>query len=149
MSLSSLFPSTPPTHPSAVLTAHRALYNSLLSTQQYQPFVWPYRALGPNLLIAYLLIPPLNTSRRPKLAAASYYARWVVLVTVLWFSGWAIVECRSPMVTVGYGIGLINAWSVLWTATLVVFVDMRRVGRRIEARKKLERKEEADSEITD
>jgi len=33
---------------------------------------------------------------------------------------------------VGYGIGLLNAWAVLWTATLVVFNDFRTTARRIE-----------------
>lgn len=38
------------------------------------------------------------------------------------------------MVTVGYGIGLINAWSVLWAGTLVLFLDGRGEVKRIEAR---------------
>lgn len=29
------------------------------------------------------------------------------------------------MVTVAYGIGLISAWGVLWTATLIIFADAR------------------------
>ncbi|KAL9639738.1 MAG: hypothetical protein Q9164_000750 [Protoblastenia rupestris] len=39
------------------------------------------------------------------------------------------------MVTIGYGIGLLNAWSVLWAATLVIFNDARGEFRRIEGRR--------------
>lgn len=36
------------------------------------------------------------------------------------------------MVTVSYGIGLLNAWAILWSATLVIFNDARGDFRRIE-----------------
>lgn len=134
MSLSTLYPSTPPSHPATVLTAHRTLFHHLVSTSQYQPFVYPYRALGPHILIAYLLLPPISPSKTPRLAAFVHHARWVVLAVVVWFCGWTVVECRSPMTTVGYGIGLINAWSVLWAWTLVVGLNARRGVGRVEMR---------------
>ncbi|MCJ1275534.1 hypothetical protein MMC21_003337 [Puttea exsequens] len=42
------------------------------------------------------------------------------------------MECRSPAVTWGYGIGLLDAWAVLWSATLIIFCDARGELRRIE-----------------
>ena len=50
------------------------------------------------------------------------------------------------MVTVGYGIGLLNAWAVLWSATLLVFNDARGNFGRIEVQKgEVER--EADGNV--
>ncbi|KAL8785830.1 MAG: hypothetical protein Q9213_003137 [Squamulea squamosa] len=61
---------------------------------------------------------------------------------IIYVSVKAILECRSPAVTVGYGIGLLNAWTILWSATLIIFNDGRRDYRRIERQ---ERPAEASS----
>ncbi|KAL8867777.1 MAG: hypothetical protein Q9174_005443, partial [Haloplaca sp. 1 TL-2023] len=46
------------------------------------------------------------------------------------------MKCRSPAVTLGYGIGLLNAWAILWSATLIIFNDGRSEYRRIERQEK-------------
>ena len=100
-------------------------YQTTFAKSDYQPFVWPYRAMGPNLLVWYLLLPPTKSR-------LVFYLRYPVLALIIYFSVEAIIECRSPMVTTGYGIGLLNAWVVLWSATLVIFTDARSTYRRIE-----------------
>ena len=107
-------------------------YNDAIRPGQYwpyHPFVWPYRAIGPYLLIIYLLLPP-SQSR------AVYFARYPLFLVIVYFSILAIIECRSPAVTVGYGIGLLSAWTIFWTATLTIFTDGRSEYRRIERQDK-------------
>ena len=97
----------------------------------YEPFVWPYRALGPNLVILYLLIPP-NESK------GVYLLRYPLILFVIWHAIDGLIWCKSSYVTVGYGIGLLNAWSIVWAATLLLFNDARSDFRRIEAAGELE-----------
>lgn len=114
-----------PSSPNDVLTQYQQRLHELLKTGEYAPFVYPYRALGPNLLIGYLLLPP---SKLPIV----YHARYPLFALIIYLSVSAIRECRSSMVTVGYGIGLLNAWAVLWSASLIIFNDARADFRRVE-----------------
>ncbi|KAI4177718.1 MAG: hypothetical protein LQ343_000181 [Gyalolechia ehrenbergii] len=100
-------------------------YHAAVNTGEHHPFVWPYNALGPYLLIVYLLLPP-SQSR------AVHLARYPVFLLIIYLSVTAIRDCRSPAVTVGYGIGLLNAWTILWSATFLIFSDGRNDYKRIE-----------------
>ncbi|KAI4142167.1 MAG: hypothetical protein L6R39_005061, partial [Caloplaca ligustica] len=115
----------PPVGPREVLTKFHAEYHAAVQAGKYQPFKWPYRALGPYLLIGYLLLPP-SRSR------AVYLLRYPVFALIIYLSVTAIRECRSPAVTVSYGIGLLNAWTILWSATFLIFNDGRADYQRIE-----------------
>ncbi|KAL8906967.1 MAG: hypothetical protein Q9171_006059 [Xanthocarpia ochracea] len=99
--------------------------HAAIDAGEYQPFVWPHRALGPYLLIFYLLLPPTSSP-------IVHYARYPLFALIIYVSVAAIHDCRSPAVTVGYGIGLLNAWTILWSATLMIFTDGRRDYKRIE-----------------
>ena len=114
-----------PTSPHDVLRQFQQRLDAGLASGEYKPFVWPYRALGPHLLILYLLLPPTNSK-------AVYYARYPLFALVIYLSVDSMVNCRSSMVTVGYGIGLLNAWVVLWSASLIIWNDARGDFKRIE-----------------
>ena len=138
MSLSSLIAYSSSTTPTTVLSVHRAFTTTLITTT-HQPFVYPYRALGPHLFVAYLLLPPATKDKgrltsSPLYASLVYNLRYPVFLVASALCIQAIVECRSPLVTVGYGIGIINAWSVLWMACWMLFGDGRGA-RRIERRR--------------
>ena len=96
-----------------------------IQTGEFEPFTYPYRSLGPNLLILYLLIPPT----RSKLV---HYLRYPLFLFIVYHAVEGVIRCRSPMVTVAYGIGLLNGWAVLWSACLLIFNDARTEHRRIE-----------------
>lgn len=115
---------TPTSHYDVLQQFHQRLDEGLASGE-YEPFVWPYRAFGPNLLILYLLIPPMKSK-------IVYYARYPLFALIIYLSVDSILKCRSPMMTLGYGIGLLNAWAVLWSATLIIWNDARGELRRIE-----------------
>ena len=104
-------------------------YQLAFEKSTYEPFVWPYRALGPHLLILYLLVPPSENQ-------SVYFLRYPVFAAIVYFSIEAILECRSPLVTAGYGIGLLNAFAILWSATLLIFNDGRANFKRIEGQRK-------------
>lgn len=108
-----------------VLARFNDKYNTLLATEGYEPFVYPYNALSAYLLIAYLLLPPSRSG-------LVHYARYAVFAIIVVASVTAIRQCRSSMVTVGYGIGLLNAWAILWSASLIIFNDARADFKRIE-----------------
>lgn len=108
-----------------VLDRFRADYHAALNSGDYHPFVWPYRALGPYLLVFYLLLPPTQSR-------AVHLARYPVFALIVYLSVTAIRDCRSPAVTVGYGIGLLNAWTILWSASFLIFNDGRKDYQRIE-----------------
>ena len=119
-----LFNPTPTSHYD-VIRQFQARLDAGLASGEYKPFVWPYRAFGPNLLILYLLLPPTKSK-------IVYYARYPLFALIIYLSVDAIMVCRSSMVTMGYGIGLLNAWAVLWSATLIIWNDAREDFRRIE-----------------
>ena len=96
-----------------------------IRTGEYEPFIYPYHTLGPNLMILYLLIPPTKS----KLIS---YLRYPLFGFIVYHAVEGIVWCRSPSVTVGYGIGLLNAWAILWSACLLILNDARSDFRRIE-----------------
>ncbi|KAL2036941.1 hypothetical protein N7G274_010366 [Stereocaulon virgatum] len=114
-----------PTSPQQVLAQYQQRFDDALATGQNTPFVYPYNAFGPYLLILYLCLPPSKSS-------IVYYARYPLFAIIVYLSVTAIVQCRSSMVTVGYGIGLLNAWAILWSATLIIFNDARADFKRIE-----------------
>lgn len=114
-----------PTSYHDVLRLYQNRLDEGIASGEYEPYVWPYRALGPHLLLLYLLLPPTNSR-------LVYYARYPLFAVIIYLSIGATLKCRSSMVTVGYGVGLINAWTVLWSATLIIFNDARRDFKRIE-----------------
>lgn len=114
-----------PTSHHDVLRQFQDRLDAGLASGEYKPFIWPYRALGPHLLILYLLLPPTKSR-------IVYYARYPLFAVIVYLSVDSILNCRSSMVAVGYGIGLLNAWAVLWTASLIIWNDARGVFRRIE-----------------
>ena len=114
-----------PTSHYDVLRRFQERLDAGLASGEYKPFVWPYRALGPNLLILYLLLPPTESK-------IVFYARYPLFAFIIYSSVDSILVCRSSMVAVGYGIGLLNAWAILWSATLIIWNDARRDFKRIE-----------------
>lgn len=114
-----------PTSHYDVLRQFQERLNEGLVSGEYEPFVWPYRAFGPNLLILYLLLPPTKSK-------VVYYARYPLFALIIYLSVDTTLKCRSSMVTVGYGIGLLSAWAVLWVASLIIWNDARGEFRRIE-----------------
>ena len=118
--------SSPPT-PAEVLANYRDLYRTLLSSSHYSPFIYPLHALNINVVILYILLPPTRSK-------FVFYLRYPIFCCTLYLSIQVIWRCRSPTVTVGYLIGLLAFFAILWSATLIIFGDARGEYRRWELR---------------
>ena len=114
-----------PTSHHDVLRQFQARLDAGLASGEYKPFVWPYRALGPYLLILYLLLSPTKSK-------VVFYARYPLFAFIIYHAVDGMLVCRSSSVAVGYIIGLLNAWAILWSATLIIWNDARRDYKRIE-----------------
>ncbi|MCJ1282960.1 hypothetical protein MMC26_002287 [Xylographa opegraphella] len=117
--------SSPPSSYRALVTLYEKQYNDAVAKGDYLPYVWPHRSLGVYLVIMYLLIPP--TSSR-----FVSYARYPVFAFNVYWAIKAIKECRSAAVSTSYGIGLLDAWAILWLAAVLIFDDGRSDFCRIE-----------------
>lgn len=108
----------------AILAHYRDLATSLWASGTYTPFIYPLHALGPTCLCAYvLLIPPIQPDS--KLYKPVFYLRYPLFAFIVYISLRTMKECRSPSVTVGYGIGLFSALSLSWSTMMIVFGDVR------------------------
>ncbi|MCJ1340772.1 hypothetical protein MMC09_006068 [Bachmanniomyces sp. S44760] len=130
--------STAPTDYHQVVEQHQRECDASIASGQYVPFVWPYRSFGLFIVFFYLLLPPSQSIILQR-------TRFIVFAINAYFSISAIRECRSSAVSVGYGIGLINAWSILWSSVLLVFNDARTDFKRIEKRTIVERDQKEQS----
>ena len=104
-----------------------ASFEELIRKGHYRPYVWPYCAIGPYLMIFYLLLPPTRSGLVEK-------AKYPLFAAIIYLSLEAIIHCRSAWTTYGYGIGLMNAFAILWSSAHLLFQDSRLEARRIEGR---------------
>lgn len=121
MSFVSTFPST---H-TQLIEEYHAQYDADVQSGSIQPFVYPWGTFGAGLVILYLLIPHRHSQ-------ILKFLRFPVWALNAWFSIWTVRNCRARTMASGFGVGLISAWSVLWTATLLVVYDAQTDFRRIE-----------------
>lgn len=133
--------STPPATYRVLVTLYEKQYNDSIARGEFEPYVWPYRSFGVYLALAYLLLPPTQSR-------AVFYARYPVFAFLIYWSLKAARECRSATVAVGYGIGLLDAWSILWIASLIIFNDARGEFRRIEYAERVEGADDTSGEAT-
>lgn len=113
-------------------------YDSLVSSGQVQPFVYPFTSYGAFFVLIYLCI---DHRRRPWLRRC----RFLVWSAVAAFSLWCIIYTRARNPAAAFGVGLINAWATLWCAVMLVFNDAQKDFTRIE-RKELNHDSTADRE---
>lgn len=110
-----------------LLARYPTEYEAAVAGGTAAPFVYPHASFGALLLMFYLMIP----SRADQLATI---LRYPVFAYITYFSISTIRNCRSPDPAVGFAIGLLSAWSILWSATLMIFNDARKDFSRIERR---------------
>lgn len=113
-----------------VLAHYRLVAANFHSSHTFKPFIYPLHAFGPNFIIAYLLLPPV--SRNNRLSKPIFNLRYPLFAFVVYLSLKSMMECRTATPTIAYGIGLLNAWTILWAATLIIFGDARGDYRRLE-----------------
>ncbi|MCJ1445501.1 MAG: hypothetical protein MMC23_006006 [Stictis urceolatum] len=123
--------STPPRNHLELLRMYDAQIRDAYARGEYEPVVWPYRTWGFIVVLVYLALPPSQSSvvKLLRFPVFGYFVYW---------SYRCMVETRSIHMHSNYGIGLINVWSVIWLAALMIFSDARREAQGIERRERRE-----------
>jgi hypothetical protein len=111
-----------------VREVYRADFRARVAAGTVRPFSLPYDLVGSFILPAlYLSIPH---TRRPWL----YRARFLVFAAVVLLNLRMMGEASSINVAPAYAVGLMGAWGILWSATLLLWTrpqfDAERVQRR-------------------
>lgn len=126
--------SNPSTH-LALIQQYQVQFEADLKEGHISPFLYPQGSLGVFILIIYLLIPQHHFS-------LIRYARIPVFVFIICFQVFIIRTCRSMRWAIGFGIGILSAWAIVWSAALILFTDPQNNFRRIQSRSQPKRPEE-------
>ncbi|PSR90443.1 hypothetical protein BD289DRAFT_505143 [Coniella lustricola] len=124
---------------------YRAYFTSAHAAGDLRPLVVPYSLLGAFIIpVLYLAIPH---TRRPWL----YAARYPVMLAIVTFNMAETFGSGSSSANfaVGYAVGLMQAWGVLWSATLLVWMRPQFEGERVAKRKRLVHRRENANLLVD
>jgi len=117
-----------------------AKYDSAIASGRFSVFLYPWGTVGAAAIILYLLIDHRSSPLLKSL-------RWPVWLFNAVFSIYCILFTRARNPAAAFGVGLISAWSLLWTATIVLVNDCQTDFRRIERRERV--LDESPSEAQD
>lgn len=111
-----------------VRTIYRAHFDYELALGTVKPLVVPYGVLITfGLPILYFSIPHRN---RPWL----FNARYLLMLYIILYNVRETFVTTSPNFALGYAVGLMQAWGIIWNMTLLIFMrpqfDAERVERR-------------------
>jgi len=91
------------------------------------PFVYPMGSLGATVVLLFLLVPPRSIFH-------SQLTRYAAFGFIFSLHVFMITNCKARNVEPAFGVGLICAWGVLWSAAILVFndakVDYKRIVRK-------------------
>ncbi|KAI0409744.1 hypothetical protein F4802DRAFT_604398 [Xylaria palmicola] len=96
------------------------------------PFVVPFH------LLAYWIVPTLYLALPHRGRPWLYRARWLVLAFVCVFNWHMVRHVTSPNFAVSYGVGLVAAWTTIWSFTLLVWTRPQWDAKRVERRRRVE-----------
>ena len=99
-----------------VIALRYAEYDAGIKSGAFQPFVYPWGTFGATVVLLYLLIP---RHRSPLLRPA----RFMAVAINACFAFYTILHCKARFLACSFGIGLVQTWSILWIATILVFND--------------------------
>ena len=101
-------------------------YDEDVASGIFRPYVLPYGWLGALVVFIYLLLPHRN---RPYMR----YLGYLVFAFNLVFSVHLVLHTRTKAVVCEFALGVLSAWSAIWSAALLVFndvqVDFKRIVR--------------------
>lgn len=114
----------------SVRDVYRLHFTHELAAGAVKPMIIPYAILGTFILpILYFTVPHVN---RPWL----FRARYPLMLFILLFNIHETLTTASANFAVGYGIGLCQAWGILWSATLLIWMSPQFEAERVERRKR-------------
>lgn len=123
-----------------LLVQYRLQYEAAISHGDAAPFVYPRESFAALILMIYLMIPQ-------KASLLTRYSRYPLFGVMTYLSISTMRRCRSPGVATGFAIGFLFSWSILWSATLIIFNDARKDFKRIERRETMTDAENDNNDI--
>ena len=112
--------------PHQVLERYGSRYDQDLAAGNTRPFIYPLDTIGEAIVLLYLFVP-----FRSKFIHK--YGAILAWTFNLLSSIYVIRYCRCRAMAPAFGLGLIKAWSILWTSTMVIVHDCKTEFQRIEA----------------
>jgi hypothetical protein len=121
---------TAPSH-RELMRIYQGVFDAHVAAGEIRPLLLPHDGYGLFALLIYLCIPHIN---RPWL----YAARWPLLAFIVAFDLNLIRGTSTMYAGTGFGVGLVAAWGILWSATWLVWnapqFDAKRVQRKEQKR---------------
>lgn len=112
----------------SIIASRQDAYSKALASGQIEPFVYPWGTLSGGLLLLALLIIPRLPRRYRKLAPISVFT-WIVHLCIQ-----TMLKARCLGLANGYGIGLVCAWGMIMSVTLLFCNDIGSDLQRVEWR---------------
>ncbi|CAN8099265.1 unnamed protein product [Discula destructiva] len=116
-----------------VLDIYRQRFTHELAAGNLKPLIIPYSLLG--TFIAPVLYFSVPHTTRPWL----HRARFPLMLCIVAFNLSETVTTSSANVAVGYAVGLMQAWGILWNATLLLWMNPQFEAERVERRRRRRR----------
>ncbi|KAJ1331342.1 Membrane bound O-acyl transferase family [Microdochium nivale] len=117
---------------------HRARFWADLETGNKRPFLVPlYLCVLYVVPALYLAIP--HRDRGGESGSGSnivYAARWPLLASLVWFYAQMIAHVSSPNFASAYAAGLLGAWGIIWSFTVLVWTRPQWDAKRVELRRR-------------
>lgn len=112
-----------------VRDVYRLRFAHELAAGALKPLVIPYSLLGTFILpVLYFCIPHVN---RPWL----FRARYLLMAFIVGFNLSETFGSSSANFAVAYAVGLMQAWGILWSATLLIWMSPQFEAERVERRR--------------
>lgn len=109
-----------------VLDIHHRKYEAGVRDGTIVPFTYPMSTYGIAIALLFFMIPP----KHPLHSALTRYATFGA---VLSWHVYMILNCRASNPSPAFGVGMISAWGILWSAVVLVFRDAKADWKRIES----------------
>lgn len=114
----------PPTH-QEVKHQLWAKYDFDIASGKFIPFSYPFGAYGSFIVLIYFLA-------RNDQVSSNAIVRWLVWTANFILAMYCILYTRSRFASAAYGLGLANAWSILWFTAILLANDSKTYFSRIE-----------------
>lgn len=113
-----------------VRDSYRLHFAYQLAAGSIKPLILPYAVLGSFILpVLYFTAPHVD---RPWL----YAARWPLMAFILVFNVYETFTTSSANFAIGYAVGLMQAWGIVWAATLLIWMRPQFEAERVDKRRR-------------
>ena len=111
--------------PREVSSYYDSLYDSLVSSGQAHPFLYPWATAGAFISLVYLLFDHRHNATLRGL-------RYTLFAAFSSFQIWIVATNRAKHPAAALGVGLLSSWGILWVSTIMLVNDCQTDFKRVE-----------------